>query len=107
GAASDKETSVQENGFQIEKQIIGVKNGGLSQPEHSAQPLKQGSPQTFRYILAFSIFAVLVMGGIAFYPRHHSNVAGNPTQPRIPFKSAQITTLSSGKALRTAVSPDG
>jgi Tol biopolymer transport system component/DNA-binding winged helix-turn-helix (wHTH) protein len=101
---SEKETSDQENGYHIEKKKIGVDNGRISQPEPSGQPPKQ---QKFRYIFAFSIFAVLVMGGIAFYRWQHAKVAGNRTQPTTPFKSAQMTKLSSGKALRTAVSPDG
>jgi len=104
-AASDKENSVQDN--EAEKKLINVDIGSPSRPEASGQSLKQASPPKFRYIFAVGIFTVLVIGGIAFYARHNSTVAGNPTQPRIPFKSAQITTLSNGKALRTAVSPDG
>jgi Tol biopolymer transport system component/DNA-binding winged helix-turn-helix (wHTH) protein len=107
GAASDTENSVQDNGSEAEKKLIGVDIGSLSRPEASGQPLKRASPQKLPYIFAVSVFAVLAIGGIALYARHNSNVAGNPTQPRIPFKSAQITTLSNGKALRTAVSPDG
>jgi Tol biopolymer transport system component/DNA-binding winged helix-turn-helix (wHTH) protein len=105
--SSDKETSDQENRYHIEKKIISVENVSISQPKPSGQPPKQAASQKFRYIFVFSIFALLVMGGISFYPLQHAKVTGNRTQPTTPFKSAQMTKLSSGKALRTAVSPDG
>ena len=106
-ATSDQETGDQENENSVAKKIIPSENGTLSQLELSSPPAKQDPSSKLRYVSLFIIFAVLVMGGIALYPRHNLNIAGNPTQPGIPFKSAQITTLSSGKALRTAVSPDG
>jgi Tol biopolymer transport system component/DNA-binding winged helix-turn-helix (wHTH) protein len=103
---SDIQARERNNGHDLEKRIFVIENGNGFQLEAASQPLKQASPQGFRFILVFSILITLVVG-LALFPRRNANVAGNPSGLKIPFQNGLITKLSSGKALKAAVSPDG
>jgi DNA-binding winged helix-turn-helix (wHTH) protein/Tol biopolymer transport system component len=103
---ADEQTGNQVNGNHIEDKITENGNGNVSQPKPASQLLKNAPSQKFRYIFVLSIFAVLVFGVLALYPWQNANVAENQRSAEIPFQNSQITKLSSGKALQTAVSPD-
>src|SRR5258708_22075124 len=106
---SDGQTRNQVNGYHIEDKIAAVENGNGSNslPQPSGQLPKRAPSQKFRYIFVLSILAVLVFGALAFYPWKNANIAETKSGPKIPFQNPQITKLSNGKALQTALSPDG
>jgi Tol biopolymer transport system component/DNA-binding winged helix-turn-helix (wHTH) protein len=104
---SDKQARDQTNGRHLEKRIIEIENSNIFQPAGLSQSLKQAPPQRFRFILVFSVLITLVVGGFAFYPWRKGNVAKNQQGSRFRFQNAQMTRLTSGKALKAAVSPDG
>ena len=101
---SDKQARDQTNVRHLEKRIIEIENGNIFQPAGLSLSLKQAPPQRLRFILIFSVLITLVV--LAFYPWRKGNVAKNQGS-RIRFQNAQMTRLTSGKALKAAVSPDG
>jgi Tol biopolymer transport system component/DNA-binding winged helix-turn-helix (wHTH) protein len=104
---SDQQAGDRTNGRHLEKRIIGIEKGYGLQPEGLSQSLNQALPQRFRFIVVFSILIALVVAGLAFYPWRNGNVAKHQQGSRIRFQNAQMTKLTSGKALKAAVSPDG
>jgi Tol biopolymer transport system component/DNA-binding winged helix-turn-helix (wHTH) protein len=99
---SDEPARYQTNS--VEKRIVGIENGNRFPTEAASQPRTQVSTQTFRILFLSGVFITLVVGGLAFYPWRTSK---NQQGSRIRFQNAQMTRLTSGKALRTAISPDG
>src|SRR5947207_4893371 len=102
--APDRQNPGQVNGSQTEKKNFVVENGHISQQRSSLLSTKHAPSRKFRYILALSLFAVLVFGVLAFYPWQNPSIGENRA---VPFQNSRITKLSSGKALQTALSPDG
>jgi len=104
---SDKPARDQTNGRHLEKRITEIENGNIFQLAHLSQSPKQAPLQGFRFIFVFSILIALVVAGLALYPWRSRNIATNQQGSRIRFQNAQMTRLTSGKALKAAVSPDG
>jgi len=99
---SDEHARYQTNS--VEKRIVGIENGKRFPTEAASQPRTHVSTQTFRILFLCGVFITLVVGGLAFYPWRSSK---NQQHSRIRFQNAQMTRLTSGKALHTAISPDG
>src|SRR4030095_4001775 len=104
---SDQQAGERTNARHLEKRIIEIKNDNIFQPAHLSESPKQAPLQRFRFIFVFSILFALVVAGLALYRWRNGNVAKNQQGSRIRFQNAQMTRLTSGKALKAAVSPDG
>src|SRR4030095_3354690 len=103
----DQQAGERTNARHLEKRIIEIKNDNIFQPAHLSESPKQAPLQRFRFIFVFSILFALVVAGLALYRWRNGNVAKNQQGSRIRFQNAQMTRLTSGKALKAAVSPDG
>jgi len=88
--------------------VIGNQNGSVCghRPASQLAPIEEPLSR-IRYVLIFSLFSVVILGGLAFYPWPLVNVAKTQQGATALFQNAQITKLSNGKALNVAVSPDG
>ena len=89
---------------QIDERIIAIEKGNGFQTEASSQ--KQGHTQTVRLVFICSVFITLLVGGLAFNAWRNRNGGKNQPSSRIRFQNAQMTRLTSGKALKVAISPD-